>query len=80
MMGWEAPLMEQHARVICGPGGGHYLNVGFGLGIIDSCIQVSGNHCGTQAYLHKPQPGCVSAQQQQQQLVRASASSNQMQR
>jgi protein arginine N-methyltransferase 2 len=40
MMGWEAPLMEQHARVICGQGGGHYLNVGFGLGIIDTHIQV----------------------------------------
>lgn len=40
MMGWEAPLMEQHARVICGNGGGHYLNVGFGLGIIDTYIQV----------------------------------------
>jgi len=40
MMGWEAPLMEQHARVICGGGGGHYLNVGFGLGIIDTYIQV----------------------------------------
>lgn len=43
MMGWETPLMEQHARVICGQGGGHYLNVGFGLGIIDTYIQVSGN-------------------------------------
>lgn len=40
MMGWEAPLMEQHARVICRQGGGHYLNVGFGLGIIDTHIQV----------------------------------------
>lgn len=34
--------MEQHARVICGNGGGHYLNVGFGLGIIDTYIQVRG--------------------------------------
>lgn len=43
MMGWEAPLMEQHAAAICGGGGGgggHYLNVGFGLGIIDTYIQV----------------------------------------
>jgi protein arginine N-methyltransferase 2 len=40
MMGWETPLMEQHAAAICGQGGGHYLNVGFGLGIIDTCIQV----------------------------------------
>lgn len=40
MMGWEDPLKEQHARVMCGQGGGHYLNVGFGLGIIDTYIQV----------------------------------------
>lgn len=40
MMGWERPLMERHAAAICGQGGGHYLNVGFGLGIIDTEIQV----------------------------------------
>lgn len=40
MMGWEAPLMKKHAAVICGQGGGHYLNVGFGLGIVDTEIQV----------------------------------------
>ena len=42
MMDWERPLMERHAALICGPGpagGGDVLNVGFGLGIIDSAIQ-----------------------------------------
>uniref|UniRef100_A0A383WQ27 RMT2 domain-containing protein n=1 Tax=Tetradesmus obliquus TaxID=3088 RepID=A0A383WQ27_TETOB len=39
MMGWEAPLMEKHAAAICRGGGGHYLNVGFGLGIVDNEIQ-----------------------------------------
>eukprot|EP00879_Flechtneria_rotunda_P021107 GHRR01022236.1.p1 GENE.GHRR01022236.1~~GHRR01022236.1.p1 ORF type:complete len:248 (+),score=107.45 GHRR01022236.1:515-1258(+) len=39
MMGWEAPLMEKHAAAVCGKGGGHYLNMGFGLGIIDTHIQ-----------------------------------------
>jgi protein arginine N-methyltransferase 2 len=41
MMGWEAPLMKKHAAAICRGGGGHYLNVGFGLGIVDNEIQVS---------------------------------------
>jgi hypothetical protein len=45
MMGWETPLMEQHAAAICGQGGGHYLNVGFGLGIIDTYIQVGAGMC-----------------------------------
>ena len=49
MMCWEAPLMERHAAAICSStsrpggaegGGGHYLNVGFGLGIVDTAIQV----------------------------------------
>ena len=39
MMEWEGPLMEQHAQVIC-VGGGHMLNVGFGLGLVDEAIQV----------------------------------------
>jgi protein arginine N-methyltransferase 2 len=38
MMDWEAPLMERHAAIIC-QGGGNVLNVGFGMGIIDGCIQ-----------------------------------------
>lgn len=38
MMGWEKPLMELHADVICA-NGGSILNVGFGLGLIDEEIQ-----------------------------------------
>lgn len=38
MMGWEGPLMEQHAALICAKGG-DVLNVGFGLGLIDMAIQ-----------------------------------------
>ena len=33
-MGWEKPLMEVHAKIICQKGG-DILNVGFGLGIIE---------------------------------------------
>ena len=40
MMIWEKPLMEAHARAICGGfDGGHFLNIGFGMGIVDSAIQ-----------------------------------------
>jgi protein arginine N-methyltransferase 2 len=39
MMGWEGPLMVRHAAIICSRGG-TVLNVGFGLGLIDSAIQV----------------------------------------
>lgn len=39
MMEWERSLMEKHAEVIC-QRGGNILNVGFGMGIIDSYIQV----------------------------------------
>lgn len=38
MMGWETPLMERHAAIICAAGG-DVLNVGFGMGIIDGFIQ-----------------------------------------
>lgn len=38
MMGWETPLMERHAAIICASGG-DVLNVGFGMGIIDGFIQ-----------------------------------------
>ncbi len=37
-MGWETPLMERHAAIICASGG-DVLNVGFGMGIIDGFIQ-----------------------------------------
>lgn len=48
MMGWEKPLMERHADVLCGrtieeagtsDSGRDVLNIGFGLGIIDEEIQ-----------------------------------------
>lgn len=39
MMEWEGPLMVEHAKVICAAGG-HVLNVGFGLGLVDEAIQV----------------------------------------
>lgn len=40
MMDWEAPLMKEHARIICGehPQTARVLNVGFGMGIVDSYI------------------------------------------
>ncbi len=38
MMGWEAPLMNEHVRIL-NPKGKAVLNVGFGLGIIDTMIQ-----------------------------------------
>ena len=37
MMQWEEPLMEEHAERLCAAGG-DVLNVGFGMGIIDSAI------------------------------------------
>ena len=40
MMEWERPLMRAHASVMTGDvGGKRVLNVGFGLGIIDSFLQ-----------------------------------------
>lgn len=38
MMAWEKPLMESHAKAVCS-GGGHVLNVGFGMGLVDMAIQ-----------------------------------------
>ncbi|KAI8820575.1 S-adenosyl-L-methionine-dependent methyltransferase [Fimicolochytrium jonesii] len=39
MMGWEAPLMTLHAAVIAPTPGKRVLNVGFGLGLIDTDLQ-----------------------------------------
>lgn len=41
MMEWERPIMERSAQVICEQScpGGSILNVGFGMGIIDTYIQ-----------------------------------------
>ncbi|GMH52241.1 hypothetical protein TrRE_jg6542 [Triparma retinervis] len=38
MMEWERPLMAEHAKIIC-QGKKRVLNVGFGMGIIDSILQ-----------------------------------------
>ncbi|KAL6511611.1 hypothetical protein OROGR_021208 [Orobanche gracilis] len=38
MMAWERPLMEAHAKAVCS-GGGHILNIGFGMGLVDNAIQ-----------------------------------------
>ena len=38
MMDWETPIMEKTAEIIC-RNKGRVLNVGFGMGIIDSFIQ-----------------------------------------
>jgi type IV protein arginine methyltransferase len=37
MMAWEKPLIEAHARAVC-TNGGHVLNVGFGMGLVDEAI------------------------------------------
>lgn len=47
MMGWEGPLMQEHAKMLCcrpdldeeRQASLHILNVGFGLGLIDDAIQ-----------------------------------------
>jgi len=42
MMGWEAPLMERHAAALAPEPGADVLNVGFGLGLVDGCLQSRG--------------------------------------
>ncbi|KAJ2703061.1 Arginine N-methyltransferase 2 [Coemansia sp. IMI 203386] len=42
MMSWEAPLMELHAKTICASPGKAVLNIGFGMGIIDTALQQLG--------------------------------------
>eukprot|EP00898_Chlorokybus_atmophyticus_P004517 jgi/Chlat1/5066/Chrsp33S08958 len=40
MMAWEGPLMEAHAQAVCGSAPvGDILNVGFGMGLVDTAIQ-----------------------------------------
>ena len=38
MMDWEAPIMEQHANIVC-HNGGDVLEIGFGMGIASDYIQ-----------------------------------------
>ena len=37
MMAWETPLMEAHAAWVCSYGG-RVLNIGHGMGIVDTAI------------------------------------------
>jgi protein arginine N-methyltransferase 2 len=39
MMEWETPIMQAHAELMCSEGRGHVLNIGFGMGIIDTALQ-----------------------------------------
>jgi len=39
MMGWEAPIMERTAKILCPKEGLSVLNVGFGLGLMDEALQ-----------------------------------------
>jgi protein arginine N-methyltransferase 2 len=41
MMEWERPIMEKSAEIVC-RNKGRVLNVGFGMGLIDSFIQTHG--------------------------------------
>jgi protein arginine N-methyltransferase 2 len=54
MMQWEKPLMEAHAKVLCmfstkEDRGADVLNVGFGMGLIDTAIQNMANVAGGKA-------------------------------
>ena len=39
MMGWETPIMEKSAALMCPSEGRDVINIGFGLGIIDTFLQ-----------------------------------------
>ncbi|CAG8498882.1 14631_t:CDS:2 [Acaulospora morrowiae] len=39
MMGWEKPLMDRHAEILCPREGLDILNIGFGLGLVDMAIE-----------------------------------------
>lgn len=39
MMGWETPIMEKSAALMCPTEGRDVINIGFGLGIIDTFLQ-----------------------------------------
>lgn len=38
-MGWEAPIMEKTAKILCPKEGLSVLNIGFGLGLMDEALQ-----------------------------------------
>eukprot|EP00271_Cylindrocystis_brebissonii_P006431 TRINITY_DN19226_c0_g1_i1.p1 TRINITY_DN19226_c0_g1~~TRINITY_DN19226_c0_g1_i1.p1 ORF type:complete len:358 (-),score=85.01 TRINITY_DN19226_c0_g1_i1:220-1293(-) len=50
MMAWEKPLMEAHATAVLqggDSGGVHVLNIGFGMGLVDTAIQQRAAATGT---------------------------------
>ena len=51
MMEWERPIMEKQAAIVSGPGK-DVLNVGFGMGIVDTYIQSHGPRTHTIIELH----------------------------
>ena len=51
MMQWEAPLMEAHAEALCAARG-DVLNLGFGMGIIDTAIAARGPRTHTIVEAH----------------------------
>ena len=56
MMKWEAPIMKDAAKLIC-RNGGRVLNVGFGLGLIDTYIQ---SHNIDEHWIIEAHPGVIS--------------------
>lgn len=53
MMEWERPIMQQSADLICPREGLHVLNVGFGMGIIDTMLQ---QKCPAKHYICEAHP------------------------
>ena len=51
MMEWERPIMERSAEIVC-HNHGAVLNVGFGMGIIDTAIQMQGVEAHTVIEAH----------------------------
>lgn len=39
MMEWERPIMDAHASILMEPAGKRVMNIGFGMGIIDTALQ-----------------------------------------
>ena len=52
MMGWETPIMEKSAALMCPTEGRDVINIGFGLGIIDTFLQKYHPHSHTIVEAH----------------------------
>ena len=52
MMGWETPIMEKSAAIMCPTEGRDVINIGFGLGIIDTFLQKYHPHSHTIVEAH----------------------------